>query len=372
MIIMVFCAGLVSGCPEGDPQGTPLDGRIDVLASDRLVGDGGPCPITWALPDVAGDKTSCTALSGDYVPGSATDGWAACVSDQNAYVPFDASISSVARVAAFEAMMQKLLVASAPPATAFVEAKVAYTQAEGLDSRVSRREDEHYAKPTKACADMTTAELQTNKERCVGPAQMQPLLNQAFADGVAGKEPLVNAARVESTLLWFLYISVFKEATTCASTKKDCDSAYAYYTGGEARSSGKGLARYIRAVSPKTHDRIWDGLLAVRCWRDLDSAVPATDTTLQNKALDQLDRALLRGMALLCKSRVKAAATTCGEASRALWTSAQLLGALLDRAARQVDATRAATLRTELAHPTASASTTALIDQALEALFPCP
>ena len=41
-----------------------------------------------------------------------------------------------------------------------------------------------------------------------------------------------------------------------------------------------GLSADIDALAPATHDRIFDAVLAMRCWRDLDPATPATNTAL--------------------------------------------------------------------------------------------
>ena len=376
LIVLLLTASLLAGCPEDTPDETRLDGRADTTVADGPGGgeaavDAAPCTPRWDLPDVSGNNTSCTPQAGDYKPNDANDGWDACISDDDKYHQFETSISSIARVAAFEEITKLLLTSDPPSNQDFIDAKLAYTQPEGLDSRVSRREDEHYPKASKACADMTAAEIQAEKDRCVGQAQIQPLLNQAFADGASGKDPLQNAARIESALLWFLYVSTYKESITCTSTKKDCDSSYAYYTGGEERSAGKGLARYVRSVSTQAHDRVWDGILAVRCWRDLDSADTATDLATRDKAMAQLDRALLRGVALIAKRRVKATETACGDAQAALWASVQILGNVLDREATARDAAKAKILRDELAKSAGDADLTRL-SATLDELFPCP
>jgi hypothetical protein len=375
----------LTGCPEEVPPPTQKDSQVvDRSLADRSLADHAlidgklpdqspVCLPSWTLPDVGGNNPSCLALATDYKPGG-TDTWAPCVSDAdpNKYSPVNTSISSIARVAAFESMVARLLTAQPPAASAFVDAKVDYTQAEGLDSRVSIREDEHYPAAAKKCQEMTPAEIQQNPDRCVGAARMQPIINQAFLDGAAGKDPLLAAAKIESTLLWFFYLSVFKEATTCTSKAADCDSAYAYYTGGEDRSGGKGLARHVRSVSTQAHDRIFDGILAFRCWRDLDKATPATNLALRDKALAQTDRGLHRGMALLTRSRVKAAKAACGKVREALWASVQILGGALDREAKARDATGAGTLRTELARSSAESADLDLIDTTLQSIFPCP
>ena len=96
---------------------------------------------------------------------------------------------------------------------------------------------------------------------CVGPARIQPVILGALQQGAMGVgDPLVNAARVEAGLLWFFYVSQYKESYTCTTKAKDCDSAYAYYTGGEPARGGIGLAGRVAEADPAAHDRAWDGL----------------------------------------------------------------------------------------------------------------
>lgn len=329
------------------------------------------------MPDGGGDNPSCIALATDYLPreqNSANDSWAACISDDNQYHQFETNISSIGRVDAFERIAAVLFTGSAPGAQAFLDARIIYSEEEGLESRVSRREDEHYPKASKNCTDMTEEELQQNSDRCVGPAQIQPLLNDAFKAGAEGKDPLLNASKVEAGLLWFLYVSVFKESTTCTTTQKDCDSSYAYYTGGADRSGGLGLARYTRALSVQAHDRVWDGILAVRCWRDLDNPTgAATDTALRDKAITQMDQALLRSVALITRQRLEVLAGTCdGTVRAANWAFVQILGATLNHAAVGRDAAKAQYLQTEIAKASAGDAKLGAAAAALDALFPCP
>jgi hypothetical protein len=377
---ILLVAALAAACaddipPERSPD-VPGDNASET-ASEVLDATGEtPCTATgWLLPPVTGaDGPSCAPAAGDYSPGAADDGWAACVSDDGLYHPFDPNISTIARVAAFETIAGLLLAGDPPPPAAFEDARVAYAQDQGLESRVSRREDEHYPKAAAACADMTAEEVAANADRCVGPARIRPLLNGAFADGQLGKDPLINAARIEAGLLWFLYVSVYKEATTCATSKKDCDSSYAYYTGGEGPDGGLGLSRDVRALSAAVHDRVWDGILAVRCWRDLDGADAAADADMQRKAVAQLDRALLRGMALIVLSRVEALRDATCDPTRAAayWTSVRILGNVLVREAGVRDAAKGAALEAALAIETPAVADLDAVRSAVEAVFPCP
>ena len=376
---------LLAALRRGGPPPTPRDGQL----VDRRV-DGGStrpgsystewppispvaCTPSWALPDVNGNNPTCQALTTDYLPGG-TDTWAPCISDgdMNKYVPFNTSISSIARVAAFESMMTRLLTAQPPSATDFVDAKVDYTQPEGLDSRVSIREDEHYPPAAKKCADMSAAELAQNADRCVGGARMQPLLNQAFVDGAAGKEPLLNAARIESTLLWFLYLSVYKEANTCTTKAQDCDSSYAYYTGGEDRGGGQGLAGYVRASAarPTTGSstaswRCAAGAISTRPPRRPTSACATRPPPSSIEACSAAWRCLPGAASRRSRPPAASLGRRSGPRSR-------ILGGALDREARARDAARAQTLRTELARASVDSADLELLDTTLEELFPCP
>lgn len=352
---------LMAGACTSDPNPTPGTGG----------GTGEPgCPADETITAMDGD--GCMPDADDYQPrvnGSADDTWPACISDDNTYHAIESNISTNARVAAFEEIADLLGFGTgkAPSPQEFIDARIAYTQEEGLDSRVSRREDEHYPALAEKCRDLTPEEQANNPERCVGPAQIQPMLNAAFAAGAEGEEPALNAARVEAALLWFFYVSTYKEATTCFETAKDCDSSSGYYAGNQARSPSYGFASYVEARSPEAHDATWDAILAVRCWRDLDNPTgEAMDPALQARALSQLDRALDRGLALILRQRLQA--LPCDTA----FETVKILGPVIDRAATERDSAEAANLREALAGETEADIDVAAATTALDALFPCP
>jgi len=362
--LLLLAIALPLGCAEDDPRETPFP---DGGAPDA--GDGGLCDDN-EFPG-GGDNSSCTPLADDYSPG-VTDSWDSCISDDGEYHPFEINISTVARVGAFERIAD-LLFGRPPSASDFIEARLIYAEEQGLESRVSRREDEHYPAAPSACRDLTPAEQADYPERCVGPVLIQPLLNDAFASGANGDDLRINAARIEAALLWFLYVSVYKEATTCTETARDCDSSWAYYTGGAEQDSGLGLARYTRDRSVQAHDRVWDGLLAVRCWRDLDNPTgTAMDLALRDRALAQLDRALLRGVALIVRARLAELANACPGDADAVWSFLQVLGPVLDREAEERDAADAALLRTEFSRSDPATVDVAAAIGTLDDTFPCP
>jgi hypothetical protein len=367
----------LTGCKADDPAGTP-DGAP---RPDAQVFDAGPD----ATPVDA--NPGCQPLDSDYMPresASANDEWPACISDDNSYHVFNASISTIARVAAFEEIRTLLFTGNAPTPQNFIDARTQYLVANGLESRLSRREDEHYppvldggGAPV-ACQTLTPKQQLANADRCVGPARMVPMINAAFTAGQdAGstdRERRIAAAQIEGVLLWFLYVSVHKEATTCTNVQADCDSHYAYYSGGDPREMGKGISRYIRELDGEAHDRVWDGVLAVRCWRDLDNPTGvAMNLAMRDMAIGQLDRALLRGVALIVRDKtIDMANAAPGDAKDALWETVRILGAVLLREAGVRDDVNADLLAAELAKTSATDVNTTQIFSSLEMVFPCP
>jgi len=326
------------------------------------------------------EAASCEPSETDYRPGeadvnnSATDAWAACISDDNTYHPIDPNISTMARVAAFDEIGRKLWKDGKVPAAAdFVASYDLFTQPEGLGSRVQRREDYHYpAAPNNGrCRDAGVPE--TAPDRCVGPAKLLPIITDAFDRGEEGETPRIHAARIEAALVWFLYISVVSEINTCATTPRDCDSAWAYYTGGTARCEPAGLAAYVRNVGPRTHERIYDATLAVRCWRNLDTETgAAANTELRNRAQAQYDKAALRGVALILRERFTQLSQGSDEEKQARLAFINTLGPLLDRAARERNASQADTLKAQLGKTIASQVDVNSATGALDSLFGCP
>jgi hypothetical protein len=316
---------------------------------------------------------TCDPLASDYAPG-ADDEWAACISDDGEYHRVEPGISTIARVAAFEELEALLFDPTRDPSSdQFLEGRLLYQEDEGLDSRVVRRYDPHFSVPDGTDCTVAGA-LETYPDYCVGPAHLGPTILQAFAAGIAGsaEPPRVHAARIEAALQWFFAVSTFKESLTCTTTARDCDSSYAYYTGGEEARGGLGLAEAVSAVDPLAHDRAWDGLLAVRCWRDLDAGDIATDDALRDRARAQYDRAVIDGVAALVRDRlVRACASSGGELLYHL-TFAQTLGAMLDREARLRSPEQADALSEELTRASPSDIDVARAVAAIDAVFECP
>ncbi|HVG62970.1 MAG TPA: hypothetical protein VNA24_30680 [Hyalangium sp.] len=338
-------------------------------------------PLCENAPTVVENLTSCQPASTDYRPrepdlnSAATDAWAACISDDNTYHPIDPNISTVARVAAFEAIADRLWRnGKVPTRDDFVAALDTYTQPEGLASRVQRREDYHYPPPPSGASTCRNAGVpETAPDRCVGPAKLLPIINDALTRGGQGEAPRLHAARIEAALLWFLYISTVSEVNTCTGTPRDCDSAWAYYTGGTERCAPKGLAAYVQALAPQTHERAYDATLAVRCWRNLDNETgAATNTALRDQALAQLDRAELRGVAIILRERFTQLQQGSADEQQARLTFIQTLAPFLDREARVRNAAQADVLKAQAAKASAAEVDVAAATSALNSLFSCP
>ena len=350
----------------------------DTLPPDNQ-GPGTP-PVCSNAPSTPENLSSCQPAATDYRPrepavnDAASDAWAACISDDNTYHPIEPNISTVARVAAFEEIATRLWRdGKVPTREDFISALDTYTQPEGIGSRVQRREDYHYPPAPGGALCRNAGVPETAPDRCVGPAKLLPILNDAFTRGGQGEAPRLYAARIEAALLWFFYISAYSEVNTCTTTPRDCDSAWAYYTGGTERCAPKGLARYVQTVAPQTHERAYDATLAVRCWRNLDNETgAASNTALRNQAMAQLDRATLRGVALILRERFTLLSQGSDEERQARLAFIQTLAPLLDREARVRDAAKADVLKAQASKASAAEVDSSAATAALDALFSCP
>ncbi len=362
--VFTIAAAWLWACGDGDPSGQ------DASITDDPV-TGAACS---PAPSYTEDVSGCSAAATDYMPrenASADDDWDACISDDGVYHQIEASVSSIARVEAYDAIGDLLWGAGAEPThDAFLEARVKFEEEQGIGSRVARRYDVHYTAPAEgACDEEGVAEA--HPDYCVGPATLQPIIVEAFADGALGHNRIVNAAKIHAALQWFLYVSPIKECTTCAETPKDCDSCWAYYSGGTPRDTPIGMASEIDDCAPETHDRAYDGLLAVRCWRDLDQAVPAEDTALQALAIGQLDTALVRGVSILVRQRFEELSCATGDYRQGALEALRILVPLLDRETRARDASAADTLMAEIEKNADEVDLTAAVT-ALDDTYPCP
>lgn len=362
-LMRLTVVALAASCGQDDPQ--PNNSQV---ADDPITGSA--CA---TAPPYAEDVAGCAPLGTDYQPRQPgqTNGWAACISDDNQYHKIEQSVSSIPRVEAYDAIGLKLWENGATPTYQdFIDARALFEEEQGLGSRVARRYDVHYPPPAAGkCDEEGIAEA--NPDYCVGPATLQLIIVDAFADGAQGHNRMVNAAKIEAAIQWFMYVSSIKEGTTCAEKAKDCDSCWAYYSGGTPRNTPIGLAADIAALAPETHNRAYDGVLAVRCWRDLDPEDTAADLALRDQAIDQLDTALVRGMAILLRQRFLALECATGDDRQAHLEALKILTPLFDRETRARDTAVAHLLTTEVAKSADSINVSSVVS-ALDATYRCP
>lgn len=341
---LLLLSFVLPGCPVDDTGGPLESESADTGMSTGEVA----ClePLGLDPPD----EWSCSALAGDYTPGGEDD-YAACVVDDGKYHLVADTPSSIARVEAYEAVRSML--AGSPDADAFTEARSKYAEDEGLESRLLRREDLHFppvpeadwqpgVDPDKQCT--VESNVEKYPDRCAGPGKIAPLLNDAFSSGQTGSgTPEVEAAKIDAALLWFLYLSVFKEASTCfSSAEKDCDSSWAYYTGGTGRESGMGLSRRVRDISVIANDGVWNGFAAHRCLREhypqsdyeTFDDLPREATDLLEQARQQLEHGLTYAWSRVVRARLEEQASMCATQAEANWAWLQIAGPVLDHEAR--------------------------------------
>lgn len=360
--------------------GCSSDPALDANNNNDIPVQGAACaPILTPSPN-----RTCSAAASDYTPqdnaqnNSSSDTWPACISDDNTYHRIQDSTSTIARVAAYTTLSQTLWDAPTPPTSEdFLAGRLTFETDEGLGSRIARRYDVSRADTLPSGVDPNTICREeegptTYPDYCVGPATLQPIINEAFATGIEGRDRVVQAAKLEAALSWFLHVSTHKEANTCAAVAKDCDSAWAYYAGGGDRENPLGLASRINNTEPETHDRIFDGILATRCWRDLDPETPAQDPALQLRATEQLRTAQLRGMAVLAQERLLELTCSTGDYLRAAHEALKIWIPLLDHAARARNVEAADILLAEINREDPSSIDALQAIAQLDILFPCP
>ena len=336
-VTLTMALSALVGCEGDDPNSTPSGGTeagvmAGVMAGMNAGMSAGTEPVTE--PDIELDELVCAPLDDDYP----SDAWAACISDGGRYeLVGDSTPTSAARIVAFEQIADLLWRREGEPSSEdFIQAELLYAEAEGLQSRVARRYDSHIPKPEGADCSMEGAgELWP--EYCVGPALIDPLISDAFLAGVMGEAPRDNAARVKAGLLWFSYVSAYKEANTCVAKAKDCDSHWAYTNGAMQRDETPlGFGAWVKQASEVAYDQLFDAHLAVRCWRDLDDGEVAEDQALIDQALGQIARALDQGLAfaLLYELSRYEQASEAGDALtlNALKVELEILGPVLWRA----------------------------------------
>ena len=385
---LLIAVALGSACATDGPQ-TPDDtgdtpGRT-VGPDDYIVGGEPNCSSL--------EFGSCEAAESDYIPTSSeSDGYPACISDGGRYELVADPPGSIGRVEAFESMAEILWRTGTPSASAFEDAREIYETEEGLKSRLERREDlhfpeipkhdwEHGVDEDKQCS--VEKNVAKYPERCAGPALINPLLTRALLDGIDDVgDPRVHAARIEAAGLWFLYLSVYKEAFTCTDKPKDCDSSWAYYAGGAQVDGGLlGFAKLVHNASEVAHQRIFDGVLAVRCFRDLYDIdkypsyhhLPRNGKRMFDRAWGQLDTALHAGYAAVLRARILQLSSCDDDALTSVhWNFVQTAGPVLNREARDRDRALGDALAQAWTVEQPTLDDLATMVDLLDAVFPCP
>ncbi len=366
---------------------TTMSTDPDTTDTDPSTTEPGGCPqdIDFGAPDLAG----CTPLASDFTPDSSA-AYPACVADGGEWVLVDEPPGSAARVEAYEDMIELLRNGATPSADDFTTARAIYATDNGLESRVLRREDTHYPPIPAAEQDpgvafdrqCSVADNATNyPDRCVGPARIQPIVDEAFVAGMTGDgDANVHAARIDAAVQWFLWISIYKEAASCILAPGDCDSTWAYYNGGTEQGAGIGVSANLREIDPAIDDAIFNGMLAIRCWRDLFPADgdPAFEDlgdageAMFYEAHEQLDNASWYGWARLVRAHLERQPAVCDSEADANWAFIQVAGPVLDPEAAVRDEAAAATLTSLWANDAPSVDDLTGGIAALDAAFGCP
>ena len=357
--------------PSGPSQDAGRDGSV--ILSEASFPDGGVCTVLGPV-----EVRTCAIAASDYTPrdpASKGTRLPLCISDDNTYHPINPDVPSNSRIAAVE-QLGKLLKfdgSGVPTPNDFVQARILYTQPEGLDSRVQRREDIHFPEATvggvvKACRDMTAAERAPFADRCAGPEKLIPLINDALVKGAAGTTPTLQAARIEAAMVWFMWLSFYKESQGCFGDPGQCDSTSSYWGGQQdVNAPPLGYGRMIRAYSEESYRRGWDAVLAIRCAYDYTVAQPAALdlAAVKEKARDQIDRMNNHALAIFVRSKVSV--LPCD----APYEAVRLLGPVLDVVARAKDPAKADKLKAEFAKSAVQIDRDMVLSM-LDDLFGCP
>lgn len=385
LLLLAACGddGATDGGGKTDMAAAPIDmaqAPADMTGVDLSMADLAQpvCP----PPAFVDNTASCKALASDYTPRvnmSKDDTWPACVSDNGTYQLIGMSTpSAAARTVAYDAIAARLWENAAVPGMMdFLKSRDDYSIANGIGSRVDRRQDLHYPEVPGmdkfACQQMGVPAM--FPDRCFGPARLSPLITDAFQKGLTGEKPRVQAARIEAALMWFFYLSDISEIWTCSfSGTGDCDSCWGYFNGAKQRADAPvgAVGRYIKKLSPETYDRAFDAVLAARCWRDLDKALPAMDTAKMDLAWKQLDRAMLRGIALIARDRIAQLPCLKDAELEAAFEFVKLTLGWLDRESRARDVAKADVLKAAASAASGDKVDVKAAQAAIDGLYDCP
>lgn len=274
----------------------------------------------------------------------------------------------------------------------FIEAENEYKEPNGIQTALARVADYHDTQYPLGKADTCLIKPITNEcaSVCVGTTQIEPIIQEAFAQAKSGNNLYVQAARLDAALLWFNYVSIYASMYLGRENPQGIDSARAYYAGGQTPSgAGIGISKYFKQLKPltlsqgqTTDEKVWDGLRALRCWREkLGDSTPVVNPiddsendTRWKAARDQTDRALLAGIAAIVQMRLTNLINEKeAEVKSAHWAFVQTLGRFLLRAAENAapDTDGATLLENELMKTDAAQVNASEILTAFQNEFPC-
>jgi hypothetical protein len=317
------------------------------------------------------EMASCSYLPNHYLPGTSDDAWPACSADDGSYHMMGSSEpASAGDTLAFELIGTRTWNnARRPSAKDFAQARIDLAS---IEQGILRAQDVHAGEVpgNYDCSDPVIAK--SYPDRCSGAAEILPAVKDALARGMEGDEPRVQAARIEASLIWFLYTSTLSEMWSCSiNGMEGCDQAWGYFNGAKDRSEPLGLGRYFRNAGAETYQHAFDGLLAARCWRDVDRDLPAARRDMYKSANNQLDRAQLRGLALILRQRLLQLSCSTGDYQQAHFEFAKQLVGYLSREAKARVPELAEVLRVQFLQGPAQVNVFRAVD-ALDRLFPCP
>jgi len=370
----VFALALVGACSSGSAPSGDLGVPADLTFADLTP----PLPLgNNCLGTVLVENYTCSNPN-DYHPRDSAPAhlvWPACVSDDNAFhLTASTAPPSVARVAQFESVAPTLWgKATLPDPADFTAAVTLLSASGGIVGQLAAVEDKHY--PPVPGSDSCASAATTYPDRCAGAAKLMPTVTELVQQGKAGNLTHVQAERLEATLLWYFYLSATWETANCDTTASgdgNCDAQWADSTGGQARDQVTGLAGYVSKLGIESKDRIYDGNLAIRCWRDFTtSGNPRPD--LFNFGAQQLDRALIHGLALVARQRFTQLGCATGQYKEGHFQFLKILVGFLDRASRAGGHTAEADVLKAQINATADTVDVTAALAALDTLYPaCP
>jgi hypothetical protein len=211
--------------------------------------------------------------------------------------------------------------------------------------------------------------------RCVGSSVLVPEIQKNLS-AVFGAPILDEASALSGYLLCAGYLAIRFEAWACSQgLGSACDGSWAFYNVASPRRTWAGFAGFTTEFpgGQTTDDRIFDGLLALQCWRDVDRAVPPARSDLLGAAMRQLDFGLQH--ALAANVHIDLTASACQNSQSEglpLSTALNAMAMCLVPAAKERDAALGRQLEQMLSAASTSGVDPVALGNLLDALFPCP